>query len=288
MSTLLERLQGRRVGVVLSAGFFGFFGHAGFWKALEEAGIRPAAWAGTSAGGMVAAFAASGAKFADVEALLGGLKKGDFWDPDLIGAAWGALRGTSEPTGLLKGRRFRALLEAHLPVERIEACPRPLLLVAANLSRGGAAILSHGPLAEAVHATCAYPGLFRAVEVGGELLWDGGLVDKAPLCTLAESAAGAELDTFLVHYLPTRSAPAPTGAMAYARGVSTGVAALRHAHFQRQVELLRAKGKDVVVLEANLPAVSPSSLSTGKAALEAAWRATEQSLERLLDVVAAA
>ena len=49
------RGKGRRVGVVLSAGFFGFFGHAGFWKALCAAGISPRAWAGTSAGGMVAA-----------------------------------------------------------------------------------------------------------------------------------------------------------------------------------------------------------------------------------------
>jgi NTE family protein len=288
MSTLLERLRGRRVGVVLSAGFFGFFGHAGFWKALVEAGVRPVAWAGTSAGGMVAAFAASGAKVEDVEALLGGLKKGDFWDPDVLGAAWGALRGTSEPTGLLKGRRFRALLERHLPVSCIEACPTPLLLVAANLSRGSSAILSNGPLAEAVHATCAYPGLFRAVEVGGELLWDGGLVDKAPLCALAESAAGAEVDTFLVHYLPTRAATAPTGALAYARGISTGVAALRHAHFQRQVELLRAKGKEVVVLEAHLPAVSPSSLSTGKSAFEAAWSSTREALGLQSSTVAAA
>ncbi|MEN9797750.1 MAG: hypothetical protein RL653_1446 [Pseudomonadota bacterium] len=288
MNTLLERLRGRRVGVVLSAGFFGFFGHAGFWKALEEAGIRPSAWAGTSAGGMVAAFAASGAKVEDVEALLGGLRKSDFWDPDLFGAAWGALRGTSEPTGLLKGRRFRALLERHLPASRIEACPTPLLLVAANLSRGGAATLSHGPLAEAVHATCAYPGLFRAVDVAGEWLWDGGLVDKAPLCALAESPAGAELDTFVVHYLPTRSASAPTGAMAYARGVSTGVAALRHAHFQRQVELLRTRGKEVMVLEANLPAVSPSSLSTGRAALEAAWSSTRAAIAAQVAVAEAA
>lgn len=36
-------LEGRRVGVALSAGFFGFYAHAGFLKAIEELGIVPAA-----------------------------------------------------------------------------------------------------------------------------------------------------------------------------------------------------------------------------------------------------
>ena len=58
--SLIERLKGRRVGVVLSAGYFGFYGHAGFVDGLLEHGIVPSAWAGTSAGGMIAAFAAAG------------------------------------------------------------------------------------------------------------------------------------------------------------------------------------------------------------------------------------
>lgn len=58
--TLAEALAGKRIGVVLSAGYFGFYGHTGFVQGLAERGVQATAWAGTSAGGMVAAFAAAG------------------------------------------------------------------------------------------------------------------------------------------------------------------------------------------------------------------------------------
>jgi len=286
--TLAHHLRGRRVGVVLSAGYFGFFGHAGFWKALHAAGIAPVAWAGTSAGGMVSSFAAAGAGVDAVESLLRGLGKADFWDPDFLGILRGALWGGHQPTGLLRGQRFRALLEQHLPATRFEECRTPLLLVAADLDRGTPALLASGPLASAVHATCAYPGLFRSVERDGTFLWDGGLVDKAPVLALADSPAGRGVDTFLVHYLPTRRPARAVGALAYARGVSTGMAALRHAHFRVQVEALRARGAEVVVLEARLPAVSPSSLASGKAALEAAFEQATATLHRPVEATAAA
>ena len=286
-SSLAAHLRGRRVGVVLSAGFFGFFGHAGFWKALAVAGISPSAWAGTSAGGMVAAFAASGADVAAVERLLRGLQKADFWDPDHLGILRGAFTAGHQPTGLLRGRRFRQLLARHLPAARFEDCRTPLLLVAADLGRGAPALLSSGPLAPAVHATCAYPGLFQSVPLDGTFLWDGGLVDKAPLRALADSPAGRAVDTFLVHYLPTRRPSPAVGPWAYARGLSSGMAALRHGHFLLQCESLRARGADVVVLEAQLPPVSPSSLGSGHLALDAAFAATRDALQRPVGAEAA-
>ena len=36
--TLLQHLEGKRIGLVLSAGYFGFYGHAGFLKGLTAAG----------------------------------------------------------------------------------------------------------------------------------------------------------------------------------------------------------------------------------------------------------
>jgi NTE family protein len=60
MQLTLEELKNKQVGVVFSSGFSGFFAHAGCLKALEELGIRPAGYAGTSSGAIVAAFAAAG------------------------------------------------------------------------------------------------------------------------------------------------------------------------------------------------------------------------------------
>src|SRR5690606_18385962 len=105
--------------VVLSAGFFGFYAHAGFYTALEGAGIRPAGYAGTSAGALVASLAACGLSPEDVVQRLLSLQRGDFWDPAPIAWLLEAARGRI-PTGFLAGRRFRKLLEQTLPMRRIE------------------------------------------------------------------------------------------------------------------------------------------------------------------------
>src|SRR6185312_1049935 len=85
-STLHSLLEGKRFGLVLSAGYFGFYGHAGFLKGLHASGLKPHAYAGTSAGGMVAAYAAAGMPMPALEELVLRQTRANFWDPDPIGA----------------------------------------------------------------------------------------------------------------------------------------------------------------------------------------------------------
>ncbi|HEY1086532.1 MAG TPA: patatin-like phospholipase family protein [Archangium sp.] len=269
MTTLRERLLGRRVGVVLSAGYFGFYGHAGFVDGLLAHGVKPAAWAGTSAGGMIAAFAAAGLTPARVAELLLQQRREHFWDPDYLGIALDAVRSGSRTSGLLKGTRFVELLRQFLPTPTFEQLVAPLVLVATNLSTQAPEILRTGELASAVHATCAYPGLFQAVRRDGQLLWDGGIVDKAPALALHE-AMGAELDVLLVHFLPSRDgAKEPSGAFAYASGMASGFAAIRKDHFRLQLALLEARGVEVHVVTSVLPAVSPAEMHKGPDAVAA-------------------
>jgi NTE family protein len=275
--TLAEALDGRRVGLVLSAGFFGFFGHAGFLAGLVTGGVQPAAYAGTSAGGLVGAYAAAGMAPEALEALLLGLRRERFWDSDVLGGVWDAARGGPGAMGLLSGRRFRALLESTLPVRRFEECPTPLVLLAADVRSARAVSLTSGELAPAVHATCAYPGLFRPVELDGGLLWDGGLVDKAPALALSRQLPGA-LDALVVHFLPTRGDAALGGPFAYARGMAAGVAALRRSHLELQLALLSLEGLDVYLVVSELPAVSPRHLARGRLAVEAGRDAARAAL----------
>lgn len=275
--TLADALAGQRVGLVLSAGFFGFYGHAGFLAGVLSCGLKPAAYAGTSAGGLVGAYAAAGMAPAALQTLLLGLRRERFWDPDVLGGAWDAVRGGNGAMGLLSGRRFRTLLESTLPVRHFEECPTPLVLVAADVRSARAVSLTHGELAPAVHATCAYPGLFRPVELEGGLLWDGGLVDKAPALALSRQLPGA-LDALLVHFLPTRGEGALGGPFAYARGMAAGVAALRRSHLELQLQLLSAEGLDVYLVISELPAVSPRHLDRGAEAVEAGREAALRAL----------
>ena len=279
--SLQQLLDGKRFGLVLSAGYFGFYGHAGFLKGLAAAGLRPTAYAGTSSGGLVAAYAAAGASVGFIEELVLKQTRDNFWDPDPIGAVLNAFpREGHGATGLLKGERFRKLLENTLPVSDFEQLPYPLLLVSANLTQGTPEIFTSGELAPRVHATSAYPGLFRAVRVGRDLYWDGGLVEKAPALALRESAFGKDLDALLVHYLPSRTRKILGGPMAYAQGIAAGSAALRHDHFRLQLALLKERGFPVYVVVSNLPPVSPSQLERGFDALHQAKLLAEHALAR--------
>jgi NTE family protein len=266
MSTLSETLAGRRFGLVLSAGFFGFFGHAGLLAAMEGAGLDPAAYAGTSAGALVAAMAAAGLDARRIAERLTALRREHFWDPAPLSSLIDLARGRGV-TGLLAGGRFRRLLDETLPIRRFEEARRPLVLVTTDITNGRARVHDAGPLAEAVHASCAYPGLFRAVRSGGAALWDGGLVDKAPLLALAERV---QVDALLVHYLPSASvghAPPDAG---YLRAMGRGMGALRRDHFELQARLCEARGLPVHVISPTLPRVSPNRLAAGADALAAA------------------
>jgi NTE family protein len=265
---------GRRVGVVLSAGYFGFYGHAGFVDALAEAEIRPAAWAGTSAGGLVAAFAAAGLPTSRITELVLSQRREHFWDPDYLGIAVDAVKKGHRPSGLLKGARFRKLVEGFLPVPDFSQLATPLVLVATCLSKQQPHVMTRGDLASAIHATCAYPGLFQAVRRDGVLLWDGGIVDKAPALALKDADGGASLDALLVHYLPSREgAKEPTGALAYPAGMAAGFAAIRRDHFRLQLEVLKARGVEVHVVTSHLPPVSPKTMGQGSRAVAAGKRA---------------
>jgi NTE family protein len=277
--TLHQLLDGKRIGLVLSAGYFGFYGHAGFLKGLASAGLQPAAYAGTSAGGMVAALGASGMPIPEMEELLLKQTRENFWDPDPIGAVRDVRKGHGF-TGLLKGRRFRKLLEDNLPVRTFEELPHPLLLVAANLTQGTHDVFTAGELAPAIHATCAYPGLFRSVPIGQSHYWDGGLVDKAPALALSENAMGKELDVLLVHYLPSKTRKIVGGPLVYAQGLATASAALRHDHFRLQLSLLETRKVPVYVVTSNLPPVTPTTLERGFGALDQARLSAERALSR--------
>jgi NTE family protein len=184
--TLREWLRERPFTLGLSSGFFGFFAHAGLVAVLEEEGLRPARVVGSSAGALVGALWAAGVPAARLRGELLALRREHFWDP------WPG-------AGLLRGRLFRGRLEALLPVRTFEECPIPLALSAFDVLGLRTAVLRSGPLAAAVHASCAAPVLFQPVRIGARLYADGGVLDRHGLAAL-----GAD-ERVLYHHLASRS-----------------------------------------------------------------------------------
>lgn len=278
MITLREALRGRRFGLVLSAGYFGFFGHAGFVAELLEQGFAPSAWAGTSAGGMIGALHAAGMTPERIKTLLFELDRPAFWDPDPLGLAADLLRQGHRSGGLLAGRKFHALLERHLPHRTFEACA-PLLLVATNLTRNEPTVLDAGELASAIVATCAYPGLFQPQRRDGELLWDGGIVDKAPALALTRHRHGQGLDALVVHFLPSRETPGePKGLGAWPGGLAKGMAILRKQQLLLQLEVAR-QTLPVHLVTSELTEVGPKRLSNGPVAYQEGREAAKRALD---------
>jgi NTE family protein len=170
----------------LSSGFFGFFAHAGVVSVLEEAGLRPARVVGSSAGALVGGLWGAGVPAHALRDELLALRRAHFWDP-------------GPGLGLLRGRLFRARLEGMLPVRTFEECPTPVALSAFDVAGWRTAVLARGPLAPAIHASCAAPVLFQPVRVGGRLYSDGGVLDRHGLAGAAGDAR------ILYHHLTSRS-----------------------------------------------------------------------------------
>lgn len=159
-------------------------------RALLEAGVRPDLVVGTSVGALNGAFLAAAPEVATT------LRLADLWTElaDRGGVFSGSVaerfgRAVRSRTHLHSPEPLRRLLAEHLPVARIEELPVPFQCVAACIERAAEHWFTTGPLAEAVLASCAVPGLLAPVRVGDEHFLDGGLVNSIPVSRAV--AAGA-------------------------------------------------------------------------------------------------
>ena len=264
-----------RIGVAFSSGFFGFFAHAGFLAAVRESGIEPTAYAGASSGAIVAAMAASGMSTSAVREMLFSLRKDDFWDPDPWHSVLSsALRLFKGYTGYLRGDGFARLLQ-RLPTRTFEECNTPLAISATDLTHKKEVIFTQGDLIQAIQASGSVPVLFKPVEINGTLYSDGGIVGKAPVEALADLC---ELNIILVHFIS--SGNVEEGAHAFLKKRLTpwhiqhlAVNIARQKAYQKEVELVKSRGVDVIEVRTDAPSISPGRLERGPESYEAARNA---------------
>lgn len=169
--------QQLRLGLALSSGGARGLAHVGVLQVLEENGIEVHAIAGSSMGGYIGALWAAGFSGKKLEELAAEMQ-----DRRTI---WKLADPIIPPVkGLFRGLKAKAHLEKSLGDLRFEDLKRQLLLVTVDIDTKERVILREGKLSDAVHASCAMPGIIAPVLLNGRYCVDGGVVDPVPVGVL--------------------------------------------------------------------------------------------------------
>lgn len=185
--TLGEWLGEGPFALTMSSGFFSFYAHTGFVRALEEAGLAPSRVSGSSAGALVGATWASGVDAAELAAELEALERRDFWDPGF-------------GPGLLRGRLFQERMERLTGGSAFSAGRVPAAVSVFDVRTRTTHVIADGEIARAVRASCAVPLMFHPVVIGGRAYLDGGITDRPGLAGMPRSEPRV-----LFHHIASRS-----------------------------------------------------------------------------------
>ncbi len=189
-----------RVGVALGGGSARGIAHVGVLRWFEEHRIPIDVLAGTSMGGLIGGSFAVGMDSIEIEAMLAGID----WDT-MFGAStfayqnvrrkrdqraypsgleFGVKGGFSSPPSLNNGQQVDLLLARvtapYYAIRSFDELPTPFRVVATDLVTAQPVVLGGGSLARAMRATMSLPAVFPPVELDGQVLVDGGVLNNIP------------------------------------------------------------------------------------------------------------
>ena len=199
-----------KIGVALEGGGAMGLAHIGILKWFEEHHIPVDYVAGTSMGGLVGGFYATGMSPEEMQKLIEGLdwrkilgdrtpyedlsyrRKEDqrAYPNSLI---FGLKHGLSAPEGLIAGHQIGLLIDrVTLPyygISSFDDMPVPFRCVATDLVSGQSHVFQDGPLAIALRSTMSIPGAFSPVREGNAVFVDGGLLNNLPTDVVKQMGA---------------------------------------------------------------------------------------------------
>ncbi|MBK8116758.1 MAG: patatin-like phospholipase family protein [Candidatus Accumulibacter sp.] len=192
-----------RVGLVLGGGGARGAAHIGVLEVLERLRVPVDCVAGTSMGGLVAGAYAAGLSPAVMREELAKADWDDLFHDDpsfsqqnfrkkvldrrfLPASETGVgPDGLKYQTGVVTGQKiklfFNQLVGDYLGEREIDRLALPLSIIATDIVQGQRVVFRSGSLTTAMRASMSVPGLMSPVEINGEKLVDGGLVDNVPI-----------------------------------------------------------------------------------------------------------
>ncbi|MDD3836625.1 MAG: patatin-like phospholipase family protein [Phenylobacterium sp.] len=169
-SRIARVITGQSVGLVLSGGGARAYAHVGAVRALRERGVPIDFVGGVSMGAIIAAGVAMG--WGDVE-LEQRLRKAFVSSSPLDDIAFPLLAMT-------RGQKVVERLTEHFGDTTIADLWLPFFCVSSNLTTGAYHLHRHGPVARALRATIALPGVLPPATVDDDVLVDGAVLKNFP------------------------------------------------------------------------------------------------------------
>src|SRR5688500_6430906 len=153
--------QQRRIALVLGGGGMKGFAHIGVLRALEESGVRPSLYAGTSIGALLSAAYVGGMTIDEMERRALSLRRRDLFRINHVGMLLERMRSPS----IYLDEPLRALCTSAVPNVTFEELGVPLLINTVDVERGTQVVwglpgLRDVRIDDAVYASCALPGFF--------------------------------------------------------------------------------------------------------------------------------
>jgi NTE family protein len=188
-----QRAERPRVGLALAGGFARGIAHIGVLRVLREAGIQIDCVAGTSVGALIGVGYCAGSSLEEMEKVGASTTFTDFgrWTPSWL--------------GLATNQRMEKYLGRFTSVKTFEELKTPLAIAATDINAGVSVFYSHGAIAPALRASCAYPGLFLPIQHEGRTLVDGFLTAPVPV----EGALFLGADIVIAVYLESANNEEP-------------------------------------------------------------------------------
>lgn len=166
-----------KIGLALGSGGAKGFAHLGVIKVLLNEDIPIDYVAGSSMGAMVGCFYGAGLDIDRLYKLAKMFKRKYYLD------------FTIPKMGFIAGNRVKELIRIFTHGRNLEELDIPVHVVATELMTGDKVVFKNGPIADAVRASIAIPGIFVPEKYNGKLLVDGGVVDRVPVSVVREMGA---------------------------------------------------------------------------------------------------
>jgi len=224
---------GRRIALVLGGGGLKGFAHIGVLRALEELGIRPDLFSGTSIGALIAAASVGGMSIDEMERRAISLRKRDLFRLNHVGML---LARTQTPSIYLE-EPLRDLCRTVTPPVKLAALRNRLLINTVDVERGTQVVwglpgLDDVWVQDAVYASCALPGFFPPGRVDGRVCVDGGVIDNLPTAVAARDVdLVIAVDVGSSELVTQRPAPSGFGAV-YLRAATIMMKSLQQLPLQ--------------------------------------------------------